>query len=213
MSDGGGFDPRTNGNSSWERGGGGLGEGGRGGARGGWGDHAAVVTRQHGGGAGSAAFVEAPAVGPQACRRRHRRDWLRHDAADHGRRHRRVRPRLPGRRNRRASTGVELHGAHGCLIDQFLWARTNRRMDAYGGDLVACAKFVVEIVTAVREAVSLDLPVALRYSHCKQDACDAKLAGTPEELKGILTPLVAAGVDVFQASTVATGFRHSTAPT
>lgn len=56
------------------------------------------------------------------------------------------------------------------------------------------------------------LPVALRHSHRKQDACDAKLADTPEELKAISTPLVATGVDVFQASTVATGFRYSTGP-
>ncbi|MFF4604812.1 NADH:flavin oxidoreductase [Streptomyces sp. NPDC001339] len=97
--------------------------------------------------------------------------------------------------------GVELHGAHGYLLDQFLWAGTNRRTDAYGGDPVARTKFAAEIVAAVREAVSPDFPVIFRYSQWKQEAYDARLAGTPEELDAILTPLAAAGVDAFHAST------------
>ncbi|MFF1764268.1 NADH:flavin oxidoreductase [Streptomyces sp. NPDC058249] len=97
--------------------------------------------------------------------------------------------------------GVELHGAHGYLIDQFLWAGTNRRTDAYGGDPVARTKFAAEIVAAVRAAVSPDFPVLFRYSQWKQEAYDARLAETPEELEAILTPLAAAGVDAFHAST------------
>ncbi|MFJ4619974.1 NADH:flavin oxidoreductase [Streptomyces sp. NPDC088812] len=97
--------------------------------------------------------------------------------------------------------GVEIHGAHGYLIDQFLWAGTNRRTDAYGGDPVARTKFAAEIVAAVRETVSPDFPVVFRYSQWKQEAYDARLAETPEELEAVLTPLAAAGVDVFHAST------------
>ncbi|WP_457459925.1 NADH:flavin oxidoreductase [Streptomyces sp. TE5632] len=97
--------------------------------------------------------------------------------------------------------GVELHGAHGYLIDQFLWAGTNRRTDAYGGDPVARAKFATEIVAAVRERVSPGFPVIFRYSQWKQDAYDSRLAETPEELEAILAPLAAAGVDAFHAST------------
>ncbi|MGW5118109.1 NADH:flavin oxidoreductase [Streptomyces noursei] len=97
--------------------------------------------------------------------------------------------------------GVELHGAHGYLLDQFLWARTNRRTDAYGGDPVARTKFVAEIVAAVRATVSPDFPVIFRYSQWKQEAYDARLAETPDELEAILTPLAAAGVDAFHAST------------
>ncbi|WP_435591685.1 NADH:flavin oxidoreductase [Nocardia sp. bgisy118] len=97
--------------------------------------------------------------------------------------------------------GVELHGAHGYLLDQFLWAGTNRRTDAYGGDPVARTKFAAEIVAAVRETVSPDFPVIFRYSQWKQEAYGARLAETPEELEAILTPLAAAGVDVFHAST------------
>ncbi|MFJ3232291.1 NADH:flavin oxidoreductase [Streptomyces sp. NPDC086787] len=97
--------------------------------------------------------------------------------------------------------GVELHGAHGYLLDQFLWAGTNRRTDAYGGDPVARAQFSAEIVAAVRAAVSPEFPVIFRYSQWKQQDYSARLAETPEELESILTPLAAAGVDVFHAST------------
>ncbi|MER6558496.1 NADH:flavin oxidoreductase [Streptomyces sp. NPDC001027] len=97
--------------------------------------------------------------------------------------------------------GVELHGAHGYLLDQFLWAGTNRRTDAYGGDLVARTKFAAEIVAAVRATVSAEFPVVFRYSQWKSDAYDARLAETPEELEALLTPLAAAGVDAFHAST------------
>ncbi|MCH0539144.1 NADH:flavin oxidoreductase [Streptomyces sp. MUM 203J] len=97
--------------------------------------------------------------------------------------------------------GVELHGAHGYLLDQFLWAGTNRRTDSYGGDPVARTKFAAEIVAAVREAVSPEFPVIFRYSQWKQDAYDARLAETPEALEAVLSPLAAAGVDVFHAST------------
>ncbi|MEU3983050.1 NADH:flavin oxidoreductase [Streptomyces sp. NPDC026672] len=97
--------------------------------------------------------------------------------------------------------GVELHGAHGYLIDQFLWSGTNRRTDAYGGDAVARTRFGAEVVAAVREAVSADFPVIFRYSQWKQGAYDARLAETPQELEAILAPLAAAGVDAFHAST------------
>ncbi|MFE6198185.1 NADH:flavin oxidoreductase [Streptomyces sp. NPDC057838] len=97
--------------------------------------------------------------------------------------------------------GVELHGAHGYLLDQFLWEGTNRRTDAYGGDRVARTRFAAEIVAAVRESVSPGFPVIFRYSQWKQDVYGARLAETPEELESILTPLAAAGVDAFHAST------------
>ncbi|KND29005.1 NADH:flavin oxidoreductase [Streptomyces acidiscabies] len=97
--------------------------------------------------------------------------------------------------------GIELHGAHGYLIDQFLWAGTNRRTDAYGGDPVARTKFATEIVAAVREAVSASFPIIFRYSQWKTTDYNARLGETPAELESILTPLVAAGVDAFHAST------------
>ncbi|MFF1790687.1 NADH:flavin oxidoreductase [Kitasatospora sp. NPDC058243] len=97
--------------------------------------------------------------------------------------------------------GVELHGAHGYLLDQFLWAGTNRRTDAYGGDPVARTKFTAELVAAVRAAVSPEFPVIFRYSQWKSENYEARLAETPEELEAVLTPLAEAGVDAFHAST------------
>ncbi|WP_067689040.1 NADH:flavin oxidoreductase [Nocardia jejuensis] len=97
--------------------------------------------------------------------------------------------------------GVELHGAHGYLLDQFLWSHTNRRTDSYGGDAVARTTFAAEIVAAVRAVVSPEFPVIFRYSQWKQEAYNARLAETPQELEAILAPLAAAGVDAFHAST------------
>jgi 2,4-dienoyl-CoA reductase-like NADH-dependent reductase (Old Yellow Enzyme family) len=96
---------------------------------------------------------------------------------------------------------VELHGAHGYLIDQFLWGQTNQRSDRYGGDAVERTRFAVEIIQAVRRAVGPDFPVIFRFSQWKTQDYTARLAETPGELERILTPLADAGVDIFHAST------------
>jgi 2,4-dienoyl-CoA reductase-like NADH-dependent reductase (Old Yellow Enzyme family) len=96
--------------------------------------------------------------------------------------------------------GVELHGAHGYLIDQFFWGATNVRNDKYGGDLVSRTRFAAEIIGEVRRRVGPDFPVVLRYSQWKLQDFDAKLARTPEELDRFLRPLVDAGVDAFHCS-------------
>lgn len=97
--------------------------------------------------------------------------------------------------------GIELHGAHGYLIDQFLWSGTNRRTDAYGGDPVARTRFAAEIAAACRAAVSPDFPILFRMSQWKMGNYEARLADTPEELDAIVAPLTAAGVSAFHAST------------
>jgi 2,4-dienoyl-CoA reductase-like NADH-dependent reductase (Old Yellow Enzyme family) len=97
--------------------------------------------------------------------------------------------------------GIEIHGAHGYLIDQFLWERTNQRTDEYGGDMVARTRFAVEVVKECRLAVGPDFPIILRLSQWKADHYDAKLATTPESLGQLLVPLVDAGVDIFHCST------------
>lgn len=96
---------------------------------------------------------------------------------------------------------VEIHGAHGYLIDQFFWDVTNKRTDEYGGNLVGRTRFAVEVIEAVRAAVGPDFPIIFRYSQWKAVNFDAKLAANPEELEHFLTPLSAAGVDIFHAST------------
>jgi 2,4-dienoyl-CoA reductase-like NADH-dependent reductase (Old Yellow Enzyme family) len=97
--------------------------------------------------------------------------------------------------------GIELHGAHGYLIDQFFWEGTNQRSDRYGGDLVSRTRFAVEIVQACRRAVGPDFPIVFRFSQWKIQDFNAKLASTPKELEQFLTPLVDAGVDIFHCST------------
>ena len=98
--------------------------------------------------------------------------------------------------------GIELHGAHGYLIDQFFWEGTNQRDDEYGGnDAVARTKFAVDIINAVRSEVGDDYPLILRFSQWKQQDFDHKIAPTSEELAAFLKPLSDAGVDVFHCST------------
>ncbi|MDU2239444.1 MAG: NADH:flavin oxidoreductase [Paenibacillus sp.] len=96
---------------------------------------------------------------------------------------------------------VEIHGAHGYLIDQFFWEVTNKRTDEYGGDLVGRTRFAVEVIEAVRAAVGPEFPIIFRFSQWKPVDYSAKLAATPEELERFLAPLSAAGVDIFHAST------------
>lgn len=96
---------------------------------------------------------------------------------------------------------VELHGAHGYLLDEFLWERTNLRTDDYGGTLAARTRFPAEVVAAVRAAVGPDYPIIFRFSQWKGADYAASIAEDPTQLQEILTPLADAGVDVFHPST------------
>ena len=60
--------------------------------------------------------------------------------------------------------GVELHGAHSYLIDQFLSPSSNKRQDIYGGSLRNRTRFMVEVIEAVRDAVGEDYPVWCRIN-------------------------------------------------
>lgn len=96
---------------------------------------------------------------------------------------------------------VEIHGAHGFLIDQFFWEETNLRTDRWGGPTIAeRSRFGVEVAEAVRGAVGEDFPVLMKISQWKEQDYNAKLARTPEEMSEWLTPFVEAGVDVFDCS-------------
>jgi 2,4-dienoyl-CoA reductase-like NADH-dependent reductase (Old Yellow Enzyme family) len=97
--------------------------------------------------------------------------------------------------------GLELHGAHGYLIDQFFWEGLNERADPWGGSLEARTRFGAEIVRACRAEVGEDFAIVLRFSQWKLQDYSAKLAQNPEELGKFLEPLVAAGVDIFHCST------------
>ena len=97
--------------------------------------------------------------------------------------------------------GVEIHGAHGYLIDQFFWEDTNQREDEFGGDLVGRTRFATDIIKAIRSRCGDDFPIVLRFSQWKQQDYQAKLAKTPEELGQFLQPMIDAGVDIFHCST------------
>jgi 2,4-dienoyl-CoA reductase-like NADH-dependent reductase (Old Yellow Enzyme family) len=97
--------------------------------------------------------------------------------------------------------GVEIHAAHGYLIDQFFWDRTNQRTDRYGGDVAARTRFAAEIVSEMRRRTGPDFPIVLRFSQWKLHDYTAKAWPTPHELERFLTPLAAAGIDMFHCST------------
>jgi len=97
--------------------------------------------------------------------------------------------------------GVEIHGAHGYLVDQFFWEGSNQRTDEYGGSMAHRSRFAVQIIEAIRAAVGPDFPIILRFSQWKQQDYTARLAQTPEALAEFLQPLVDAGVDIFHCST------------
>jgi len=97
--------------------------------------------------------------------------------------------------------GVEIHGAHSYLIDQFFWEATNQRDDRYGGNLAQRTRFAVEIIQTMRARVPDDFPIVFRFSQWKSGDYHHKMAGSPEELESFLLPLSEAGVDVFHCST------------
>jgi 2,4-dienoyl-CoA reductase-like NADH-dependent reductase (Old Yellow Enzyme family) len=96
---------------------------------------------------------------------------------------------------------VEIHGAHGYLIDQFFWGETNLRTDRYGGATIRQrSRMAAEVVATVRQAIGPDFPLILRLSQWKQQDYKARLATTPDEMAEWLIPLHEAGVDIFHCS-------------
>lgn len=101
---------------------------------------------------------------------------------------------------------VEVHGAHGYLIAQFLSPYTNRRTDEYGGDLKGRSKFAIEVVRRIKEIVGSDYPVIFRIS------ADEFIEGglTLNETKVISAMLEDVGVDILHVSAGAYETRHWT---
>lgn len=102
------------------------------------------------------------------------------------------------RRAKRAGfDGVELHSAHGYLLNQFLSPLTNRRSDRYGGESVQeRIRLHLEIIGEVRRAVGADYPLALRLG-----ACDYMAGGTTvEDGVAAAQAFERAGVDLLDIS-------------
>ena len=109
--------------------------------------------------------------------------------------------RAAGDAKRLGFDAIELHGAHGYLIDQFFWEGTNLRSDRYGGsDLAARGRFAADILKAVRAEVGPDYPVIIRLSQWKQQDYAVQMAKTPDEMAAWLQPLADAGADIFHCS-------------
>jgi 2,4-dienoyl-CoA reductase-like NADH-dependent reductase (Old Yellow Enzyme family)/thioredoxin reductase len=91
---------------------------------------------------------------------------------------------------------VELHGAHGYLLMQFLSAHANQRTDQYGGDFKSRARFIIECLEETRRQVGPDFPISLRIS---AEEC-VKNGFTIEDVVSIVPDLVAAGADLLNVS-------------
>jgi 2,4-dienoyl-CoA reductase-like NADH-dependent reductase (Old Yellow Enzyme family) len=96
--------------------------------------------------------------------------------------------------------GVEIHGAHGYLVDQFFWHETNVRDDDFGGDVSARTRFAAQIVKRIRSRTPPEFTVILRFSQWKMQDYAARAWPSPEFLEVFLAPLVDAGVDIFHCS-------------
>lgn len=86
--------------------------------------------------------------------------------------------------------GVEIHSAHGYLLNQFLSPLTNKRTDEYGGDVKGRIKIHIEIIKAVREAVGNDFPILMRlgasdYMEGGNTLKDSKIAACEFEKAGL----------------------------
>jgi 2,4-dienoyl-CoA reductase-like NADH-dependent reductase (Old Yellow Enzyme family) len=98
---------------------------------------------------------------------------------------------------------VELHGAHGYLLDAFLCPGTNHRTDEYGGPIENRLRFPSQVVRAVCEAVGPDYPVIYRISRWKSEDSDKIKFHGPADLEPVVTALAEAGVDILHVSTEA----------
>ena len=91
---------------------------------------------------------------------------------------------------------VELHGAHGYLLCQFLSPYTNRRNDAYGGDLAGRLLFPLEVIKEVKTRLGENVPLFYRFG--ADDMVEGGL--TRQEAKLAARHLEQAGVDVIDVS-------------
>ncbi len=91
---------------------------------------------------------------------------------------------------------VELHGAHGYLLMQFLSALSNQRQDEYGGDFRGRARFMLQCIREVRRQVGPDFPVSIRISGEE----GIKGGYTVDDMQTIIPDLVATGADVINVS-------------
>ena len=91
--------------------------------------------------------------------------------------------------------GVELHGAHGYLIAQFLGSNTNRRSDVFGGDVEQRSTFLLRIIRGIREVVSDDFAIMVRLSPVSEE-----IGITMEDTKQVIELLIKERIDALHIS-------------
>ena len=93
-------------------------------------------------------------------------------------------------------TGVQIHGAHGYLVSQFLSPKTNQRTDEWGGSAENRRRFVLRVLAAMREATSPDFPIGI-----KLNSADFQRGGfTEEESLDVMAALAEAGIALIEIS-------------
>ena len=97
--------------------------------------------------------------------------------------------------------GIEVHGAHGYLINQFLSNYSNHRSDEYGGSLENRYRFAHEVVAAVRAVVPADRLLTFRISNWGVVDPDVSLFETREEWQALIERLSAEPIDAISLST------------
>ena len=113
-----------------------------------------------------------------------------------------------GRAARAGFKVLEIHGAHGYLIHQFLSPQSNRRSDGYGGSPENRMRFALEVVGAVRSAWPPELPLFFRVSATDWlggDTEDPRPGWTVAETVTLATRLQALGVDLIDVSSGGSG--------
>ncbi|MGJ9384180.1 tRNA-dihydrouridine synthase [Salipaludibacillus sp. CF4.18] len=91
--------------------------------------------------------------------------------------------------------GIEIHGANGYILDQFLTDYTNKRTDQYGGSIENRVRLLVEVLQAVREQVGAEFPVGIRISQGKVNDYDHKWANGESDAEIIFSSISKAGAD------------------
>jgi len=93
-------------------------------------------------------------------------------------------------------SGIQIHGAHGYLVSQFLSPYTNIRMDKWGGTLENRSRFVVEVYRKIRERVGENFPVGI-----KLNSSDFQKGGfSEEESMEVVKTLSKEGIDLIEIS-------------
>jgi 2,4-dienoyl-CoA reductase-like NADH-dependent reductase (Old Yellow Enzyme family) len=100
------------------------------------------------------------------------------------------------RAQRAGFDGIQLHGAHGYGINQFLSGASNRRSDNYGGDIGNRYRFLGEVLEAVKGAVGMDYPIFIKLSG--NDFYEGGLS--PEDSVRVGRRLAADGIDCIEVS-------------